>query len=365
MIDVDLEQRVGNFALRARFVADAPVVGLFGRSGSGKSTLINAIAGVTKPERGHVRVDDVVLFDSAQRIDLPPQQRRVGYVFQDALLFPHLSVEANLLYGHRLRAPTVRFIEPAHVIDVLGLARAARTASPARFRAARSSASRSAARCSPSRASCCSTSRSPRSTSRAGWRSSTTSSACATSSRFPIVYVSHSVAEITRLADTLVVLSAGECVGVGDVDAVMGRLDLKPYTGRFEAGAVIEATVIAHDLDFDLTTLRFDGGELTVSGPQCVHRRAGSRAHPRPRRVARARQAGRAFHRQRDGGPRRPPSARSPDRSSTCRSPSASGADRADYAALPRPARHSRRVRSSMRWSRRCRSITAARVTRS
>jgi molybdate transport system ATP-binding protein len=122
MIDVDLEQQVGSFVLRARFTADAPVVGLFGRSGAGKSTLVNAIAGVTRPSRGHVRVGDVTLFDSAQRIDLSPQERRVGYVFQDALLFPHLTVEGNLLYGHHLRSGPIRFIEPLHVIDVLGLA---------------------------------------------------------------------------------------------------------------------------------------------------------------------------------------------------------------------------------------------------
>src|SRR4030095_14427391 len=122
MIDVDLEQQVGNFVLRARFAADAPVVGLFGRSGAGKSTLVHPIAGVTPPRRGHVRIGDVTLFDSAQGIDLSPQERRVGYVFQDALLFPHLSVEANLLYGHHLRSAPVRFIQRLHVIAALGLA---------------------------------------------------------------------------------------------------------------------------------------------------------------------------------------------------------------------------------------------------
>ena len=76
--------------------------------------------------------------------------------------------------------------------------------------------------------------------------------------------MSHSVAEISRLADTVVVLSDGKCIAVGDVDEVMGRLDLRPATGRYEAGSLIEAKIAAHDLDDQLTTLAFDGGELIV-----------------------------------------------------------------------------------------------------
>jgi molybdate transport system ATP-binding protein len=86
---------------------------------------------------------------------------------------------------------------------------------------------------------------------------------CATNS-IPIVYVSHSVTEITRLADTVVVLSEGKCLAVGDVDAIMGRLDLKPATGRYEAGSVLDTLVKAHNTEDQLTTLAFDGGELIV-----------------------------------------------------------------------------------------------------
>src|SRR4029450_9785740 len=80
----------------------------------------------------------------------------------------------------------------------------------------------------------------------------------------PIVYVSHSVTEITRLADTVVVLSDGRCLAVGDVDEVMGRLDLRPATGRYEAGSVLDTRVTAHDAGDQLTTLAFEGGELIV-----------------------------------------------------------------------------------------------------
>jgi len=86
----------------------------------------------------------------------------------------------------------------------------------------------------------------------------------------PIVYVSHSVAEITRLADTMVLLSEGKALAVGDVDDVMGRIDLRPQTGRYEAGAVIDTVVAAHDIDYGLTTLRFDGGDLTVPNVEAL-----------------------------------------------------------------------------------------------
>jgi molybdate transport system ATP-binding protein len=265
MIDVDLEQQVGSFVLRARFTADAPVVGLFGRSGAGKSTLVNAIAGVTRPSRGHVRVGDVTLFDSAQRIDLSPQERRVGYVFQDPLLFPHLTVEGNLLYGHHLRAGPIRFIEPLHVIDVLGLAALLDRKPGALSGGEKQRVAIGRALLAQPRILLLDE---PLASLDVPRRMEILDYIERLRDEFhiPIVYVSHSVAEITRLADTLVVLSAGQCVASGDVDAVMGRLDLKPPAGRYETGAVIEATVTAHDLDFDLTTLGFDGGVLTVPG---------------------------------------------------------------------------------------------------
>ncbi len=122
MIDVDVSLVQGEFALEAAFSTDARILGVFGPSGSGKSTLLNAVAGVLKPRRGHIRVGGRTFFDLATGVDLSPPRRRVGYVFQDALLFPHLSVRANLLYGYRLRAEDERPIEPGQVIEVLGIA---------------------------------------------------------------------------------------------------------------------------------------------------------------------------------------------------------------------------------------------------
>jgi molybdate transport system ATP-binding protein len=184
MIHVDIEQQLGRFHLAAKFSADAPVVGLFGPSGAGKSTVINAIAGIAKPSRGSIRVNGLTLFDAAKGIDVPPDKRRIGYVFQDALLFPHLDVESNLLYGLRLRSTMERFIEPPRVIDLLGLKALLRRATRT-CQGEKSNASQSDARCSPSRAFCSWMNPWPHSMCRARRRFSTISSACATSSAFP------------------------------------------------------------------------------------------------------------------------------------------------------------------------------------
>src|SRR4051812_43882333 len=100
MIEIDVARRVPSFELEAKFAADARVTALFGRSGSGKTTLVNMIAGLVRPDRGRIVVDGRVLFDSPSGIDLPVHQRRVGYVFQEGRLFPHLTIKHNLLYGH-------------------------------------------------------------------------------------------------------------------------------------------------------------------------------------------------------------------------------------------------------------------------
>ena len=94
---------------------------LFGQSGSGKTSLLNLAAGLLKPDRGRIRVAGATVFDSAARIDLPPEKRRIGYVFQDGRLFPHRRVLANLLYGWRLAPAGERWLDPAEAIALLGL----------------------------------------------------------------------------------------------------------------------------------------------------------------------------------------------------------------------------------------------------
>ena len=269
MIDVDIENRLGDFRLAVAFRAEAPVVGLFGRSGSGKTSVVNAFAGVNRPQRGHIIVNGETLFDSVHGIDLPPERRRLGYVFQDDLLFPHMSVEGNLLYGFHRSSAAARFIDRDHVVDLLGLRLLLH-----RFPGGLSGGERQ--RVAIGRALL------------AQPRLLLMDEPLASLDvlrqnevlryieqlrddlRIPIVYVSHSVGEITRLADTVVLLADGKSIAVGEVDEVMGRMELRPHTGRYEAGAVIETTVAAHDLDDGLATLRFDGGELLVPNVEAL-----------------------------------------------------------------------------------------------
>jgi len=102
MLAVDVETRLGAFALAARFTASGGVTALFGPSGAGKTTVANLIAGLIAPDSGTITLDDTVLFDAAARINVPPHRRRIGYVFQEGRLFPHLSVRKNLDYGRRM-----------------------------------------------------------------------------------------------------------------------------------------------------------------------------------------------------------------------------------------------------------------------
>ena len=102
MLSVDVEKRLGNFALTASFMSAGGVTAFYGPSGAGKSTLANIIAGLIAPDRGRITLDNTVLFDSAAGAEVPVHRRRIGYVFQEGRLFPHLSVAANLDYGRRM-----------------------------------------------------------------------------------------------------------------------------------------------------------------------------------------------------------------------------------------------------------------------
>ncbi|HUC51098.1 MAG TPA: molybdenum ABC transporter ATP-binding protein [Xanthobacteraceae bacterium] len=102
MLAVDAEKQLGALKLGVKFRAAHGATALFGASGSGKTSVINMIAGLLTPDRGAISLDEAVLFDAGKRIDVPPHRRRIGYVFQEGRLFPHLSVRQNLDYGRRM-----------------------------------------------------------------------------------------------------------------------------------------------------------------------------------------------------------------------------------------------------------------------
>jgi len=121
MLDLSIRFRRGDFALDATCVSRACTTGLLGASGAGKSTLIALIGGLLRPQSGHIVLGERVLFDSRRGIDLPVQERRLGHVFQEGRLFPHLSVRGNLLYGRRFGGAVAARPTLDEVVDLLDI----------------------------------------------------------------------------------------------------------------------------------------------------------------------------------------------------------------------------------------------------
>jgi molybdate transport system ATP-binding protein len=123
VLAVDVEKRLGDFHLAAKFAAAEGTTALFGPSGAGKSTIANLVAGLIRPDRGHIALDEIVLFDAAARIDVPAHRRRIGYVFQEGRLFPHMSVRRNLDYGRWMSGLARDDGATRHIVNLLDLGR--------------------------------------------------------------------------------------------------------------------------------------------------------------------------------------------------------------------------------------------------
>jgi molybdate transport system ATP-binding protein len=121
MLIVDIEKKLGDFSLSARFEGESGVTALFGPSGSGKTSIINMVAGLIRPDRGKILIDAETAYDSASNVDVPIHRRRVGYVFQDGRLFPHLSVVHNLEYGRWMGGLTHDPAQFKHVSELLDI----------------------------------------------------------------------------------------------------------------------------------------------------------------------------------------------------------------------------------------------------
>jgi molybdate transport system ATP-binding protein len=121
MLRLDVRKQLGEFSLEAAFQSEGRVTGLFGASGAGKTSLVNMIAGLLRPDRGTIALDGEVLDDTSARIHVPPHRRRIGYVFQDARLFPHLDVRHNLDYGRRMNGLAADSAQHTRVTDLLDI----------------------------------------------------------------------------------------------------------------------------------------------------------------------------------------------------------------------------------------------------
>jgi molybdate transport system ATP-binding protein len=118
---IDIEKKLGDFSLKVNTEISGDRVGIFGSSGSGKSTLVHLVSGLIKPDAGEIQLDETCLFSSRKKIDLSPEKRHIAIVFQQAMLFPHLGVKSNLLYGYKRSRSYERNIRPEAILKVLNL----------------------------------------------------------------------------------------------------------------------------------------------------------------------------------------------------------------------------------------------------
>jgi molybdate transport system ATP-binding protein len=263
---VDISHRLGDFSLDAAFRADGGVTALFGRSGSGKTSLIRIIAGLTRPAEGRVLLGDEVLVDTARRIFVPAHRRRFGYVFQEARLFPHLTVRQNLAYGRWFAPKGARTESPDRIVDLLGIGnlldrRPVNLSGGEKQRVAIGRALLAAPRLllmdEPL----------------AALDEERKAEILPYLERLrdevgiPIVYVSHSVAEVARLADRVVLMNDGRIAAIGAASDVLSGPRLASAADRREAGSVFSGRVEARDAEHGLATIRLDGGaKILVPG---------------------------------------------------------------------------------------------------
>jgi molybdate transport system ATP-binding protein len=263
-LSVQLHHDFGNFRLAADFAVEKPgITALFGPSGSGKTSIVNAIAGLLRPQQGSIVIGGETVLDTPSRICVPPQLRRVGYVFQDARLFPHMSVEGNLRFGWRRAPIRAEETEFARIVSLLGLEpllarRPAKLSGGEKSRVALGRALLSSPRILLLDE--------PLAALDAARKAEIFPylERLRDEAKLPMLYVSHSLDEVARLADGIIIVKNGVTVAQGAVFDMLADLDTSALTGAPSFGTVIDTRVSAHRRDEALSVLDFDGGQLIV-----------------------------------------------------------------------------------------------------
>lgn len=246
-MSVHLQHRFEAFSLDASFEVPQGITVLYGRSGSGKTSIVNAVAGLLRPATGRIKVGDWTLFDSETGTCLPPHKRRIGYIFQEGRLFPHLTVAQNLEYGRWFAPKRARVENMDHIVDMLGIGalldrRPARLSGGEKQRVAIGRALLSGPRLiladeplaalDPARKE----------------EILPYFQRLRDEVDVPILYVSHAASEVTRLATTVVALEAGRMIKQGPASVVLSDPQVTPL-GAGAAGAFLDARVVAHHTD--------------------------------------------------------------------------------------------------------------------
>ena len=263
MLEVRVRHAFGGFSLDAGFDAPQGITVLFGRSGSGKTTIVNAVAGLLRPEAGRIALGGAVLSDSATRLWLPPHKRRIGYIFQEGRLFPHLTVRQNLRYGAWFAPRGAPREGMGRVVEMLGIGplldrRPGALSGGEKQRVAIGRALLSAPRLILADEPLAALDETRKQDILPYFERLRDEVAV------PILYVSHSASEVARLATTVVALDAGRVIAQGPAAEVLGNPAVLPRGAR-EAGAVLTARILRHHAD-GLTEL--DAGGLALFLPR-------------------------------------------------------------------------------------------------
>jgi molybdate transport system ATP-binding protein len=265
MLQVSVTKERGGFSLQAAFTAPTPgITALFGRSGSGKTTLVNLISGLLAPDSGEIRLDEQLLTDTRGGIAVPVERRRIGYVFQDARLFPHLTVAGNLRYGEQRATAAPVIIAFAEVVSLLGLGALLQRRPRQLSGGERQRVSLGRALLSQPRLLLLDE---PLAALDVARREEVLPylEALRDHLSIPMVYVSHQFDEVLRLATYLVLLEAGRVFAQGAVNEMCLRPELQSIVGPDLVGAVLEGIVTRLNPAQGSAELAVGTGTLQVS----------------------------------------------------------------------------------------------------
>lgn len=263
MIEVKVRIARRDFDLDVDFSGGAGVTALFGPSGCGKTTIIRLVAGLERPTSGRIVLGEHVLVDTDRRIAVAPHRRRVGLVFQDAQLFPHLSVAGNLGYGTFFMPSRARPVQREAVVEVLGIGHLM-TRRPATLSGGEKQ------RVAIGRALLSSPDLLLMDEPLAALDEERKQEILPfierlrDEFRIPILYVSHAVEEVARLAETVVRLERGTVAAIGRPDEVLSPTRLAHPTDRFEAVSILHGRVAVVDAGYGVTTITHPAGRLVV-----------------------------------------------------------------------------------------------------
>jgi molybdate transport system ATP-binding protein len=263
ILNVEIKHNIGDFSIDACFQSERGLTALFGPSGSGKTSIVKAIGGLLRPDHARIAVKDHILVDTERNVFVAKHRRRIGYVFQEDRLFPHLNVRNNLLFGRWFTPRSERKAAFDKVVDLLGISHLL-DRSPSTLSGGEKQ------RVAIGRALLADPQLLLMDEPLASLDDARKAEIYPYIERLrdegevPIVLVSHSVSEIAQLATSVVVLANGCVTASGPASEILRHTNLFPQSGPAETGALLDAEVLRHEDDYALTVLQVKAGTLSV-----------------------------------------------------------------------------------------------------